>query len=867
MTENPQATERTRTSLELLYSISRELTSELDLRELLQRILRLTLAQVEAFSGSIIVLDEQGLLTNGAVAYNGEVLDGAPEQLHAAFKRGLAGWVFENRESAFVPSTFNDERWLKKLGDRIDDAPRSAISVPLIVRDRVVGVLTMVHPEAEHFNQDQLILLQAIADQAGIAVENARLFAAEQERRRFASTLQEIARTINSTLDPAYVFSLILEQLERLIDYDSSSIFLIEDDKLVIVAARGFQDDQAILGVTLSMNSDLLCCQALRTLQVVVSEDVQKGGGWLQTDELVEAEKIHGWIGAPLIVQDQAVGVLNVDSNKVGAYGPAEAEVVAAFADQAAAAVANAKLFAESQRRVQALAALASTAREVTASLDLDEVLKRILAQTMGSMEAEGASLALLNEETNKLEFRFVSGKAAAEMLGVQLDIGQGIAGWVVENNEPLLVPDVQGDPRFYPRVDEKTGFETRVIAAAPISIQSKTIGVIEAINPRWGSVVQEQIDLMMGIAYLAGTAIKSARLFAETQDARQRYASLFEDSSDPILITDLQGVIADANHRAMSFLDVACDTLIGNSVQNLKIPNIDQLLEALTKLEPGQTYVHENLETELKDDNLPIEVHVKRIDIGQEVFLQWILRDISERIELDKLRSDLTSMIFHDLRAPLGNIISSLEVMRATAPAGDDTFHSVLSIAQRSSRRASRLVESLLDIDRLEAGRAVLDKTTGSIGVLITEAVEEVHPTAEAKGHLVRFEIPPGLPEVEVDADMLHRVLINLLENAIKYTPTDGKITISARKEDEQVLIEVSDSGMGIPVSDQQRIFEKYARIRRGSRSKGIGLGLAFCRLAVEAHGGRIWVESDQGQGSSFFFTLPLQVASQDSQ
>jgi signal transduction histidine kinase len=121
-------------------------------------------------------------------------------------------------------------------------------------------------------------------------------------------------------------------------------------------------------------------------------------------------------------------------------------------------------------------------------------------------------------------------------------------------------------------------------------------------------------------------------------------------------------------------------------------------------------------------------------------------------------------------------------------------------------------------------------------------------------------------LPEVEADMDMIHRVLINLLENAIKYTPADGRITISARKEEEHVLIEVSDSGPGIATSDQQRIFEKYARIRRGSRSKGIGLGLAFCRLAVEAHGGKIWVESEPGQGSSFLFTLPLRVESQES-
>jgi signal transduction histidine kinase len=188
-----------------------------------------------------------------------------------------------------------------------------------------------------------------------------------------------------------------------------------------------------------------------------------------------------------------------------------------------------------------------------------------------------------------------------------------------------------------------------------------------------------------------------------------------------------------------------------------------------------------------------------------------------------------------------------------------DEAFQSVLSIAQRSSRRASRLIESLLDLDRLEAGDAVIEKQKTSISDLIKEAVEEVRPIAEAKEHTLEVKIKPKLPEADIDFDLVLRVLTNLLENAIKYTRTAGKIRISAKKEKEQIVVSVKDSGSGIPLADQKRIFEKYARIHREGRPKGRGLGLAFCRLAVEAHAGKIWVESSEGEGSTFHFSLPL--------
>jgi PAS domain S-box-containing protein len=690
MTSELPAIERAKASLELLYSISRELTAELDMHELLQRVMKLTLKEVTALSGSIIVLDENEELKEGAVIYDGEVLDYPVENLSTTFKEGLAGWVFREGRAAFVTNTLEDERWIQQTDDSFEDAVRSAISVPLIARNRVVGVLTMVHPGEEHFSEEDLSLLQTIADQAGIAVSNAQLFG-------------------------------------------------------------------------------------------------------------------------------------------------------------------------ESQRRVQALGALVFTARAVAGSMNFEEVLDLILSQTTSSLAAEAASVALIDAETEELVFQFASGKVAGELVGIRLKKGEGIAGWVVEHNEPLVVTDVSEDPRFYEKVDEQVGFETRVIAAAPIPGRHGTIGVLEAINPTWGDADQEQIELLTGIAFLAGSAISRSQLFDEIQSARQRYTGLYEESIDPILITDLSGAIIETNLRAQTFLGLSPEEMLGQSVYELNLPDVERMPEEISHLEPGQTISYENHPDLDEDDVLPIEVHVKRMDIGGQPILQWILRDVSERLELDKLRSDLTSMIFHDLRAPLSNIISSLEVLHTYVTDGDDAFRSVLSIAQRSSRRASRLVESLLDLDRLEAGKAVLEKSPAAIAGIIAEAVEEVHPMAEARGHLIQFDITADLPEVEMDGDMIFRVLINIIENAIKYTRSGGQITIAAHKKDGEIVVSVQDSGLGISPYEQQRIFEKYARIKSDKRPKGLGLGLAFCRLAVEEHKGRIWVESEEGKGSTFYFTLPV--------
>ena len=222
-------------------------------------------------------------------------------------------------------------------------------------------------------------------------------------------------------------------------------------------------------------------------------------------------------------------------------------------------------------------------------------------------------------------------------------------------------------------------------------------------------------------------------------------------------------------------------------------------------------------------------------------------------------MREDLTSMIYHDLRSPLGNIVSSLDVLYSMVPDDDkETVLSILKIAENSTDRIQRLVSSLLDVNRLESGQPVADQKVVDPLPLIKNAVRDVDPVAKGRRQTFVLELPEELPSIWVDEDMARRVLINLMENASKFTQTDETLEVGARHEENWVHMWVKDNGRGIPPAEQDRIFDKFTRLRGTSKTGGLGIGLAFCRLAVQGHGGKIWVESEQDKGATFHFTFP---------
>jgi signal transduction histidine kinase len=214
--------------------------------------------------------------------------------------------------------------------------------------------------------------------------------------------------------------------------------------------------------------------------------------------------------------------------------------------------------------------------------------------------------------------------------------------------------------------------------------------------------------------------------------------------------------------------------------------------------------------------------------------------------------------MIYHDLRSPLANIVSSIEMLTMMVDQ-DPSVLSMLQIATHSTGRVQRLVNSLLDISRLESGQRIIEQKAILASTIIAEALRDTEPSISGRHQTLTTSLPDVPPLLWVDVDMIHRVLINLLENASKFTPTEGRLAMGGTMDGQWFKMWVSDNGPGILPSDRERIFEKFTRVQGKDKVSGLGIGLSFCRLAVQAHGGRIWVESEPGKGTTFWFTLPV--------
>lgn len=503
--------------------------------------------------------------------------------------------------------------------------------------------------------------------------------------------------------------------------------------------------------------------------------------------------------------------------------------------------------------------------REVTADLDLRTLLHRVLFLSMKNVGAISGSIIVLDEDGQPGESALLIMGETRKHTAMQLRVTyeQGMAGWVARHRKSVLIPDTTKDERWLPRPEDLNSVSAAKSAvSAPILARDQLVGVITLVHPQPGFFQPDHVALTEAIADWAGTAILHAQLFERLTAVNRRYRELFEDSIDPILITDGRGTILEVNRQAQKTTSISDVELRDVNIADLEVVDTDRLGAEFSSLSNGETVSYEARLHNRQGVDMPVQVYARAINTGPEerVNIQWILRDLTERRELDRLREDLTAMIYHDLRSPLSNIVSSLDMLSMLlSKVPDDNVQTMLDIARRSTDRIQRLTASLLDVHRLELGQAIGRRIAVQIGEVTADAVAVIQPAAAARSQAICSSVDQDLPPVMGDPDMIRRVLINLLDNAIRFTPDMGSIQIKVGLHDDEVVTSVSDSGPGIPAVYQDRIFEKFNRFGAKDTHRGLGLGLAFCRLAVTAHGGRIWLESEPECGATFKFTLPV--------
>jgi PAS domain S-box-containing protein len=512
---------------------------------------------------------------------------------------------------------------------------------------------------------------------------------------------------------------------------------------------------------------------------------------------------------------------------------------------------------------LSSLEILLSVSRELATSLDLHTVLERVLSLSTANMGAENASLIVLDSKGNPIDAAILADGTVlpTTVEGMQDVIQSGLAGWVIRNHKLALVNDTTQDERWLPHPPPgQTAPIGKSALCIPVIAHDRLVGVLTIVQSSTNFFNEEQVALQKAITEIAGIAIYNAELYQDVESAHQRYYGLFEESIDPIFVTDMQGKILEANEQASHFTGFDHISLLKMNITDLHNPVLEKTGFLFERIPADGAVTYEASLQKGLEETIPIEVHVSQIIIAKNVNLQWIFKDIQEQKKVDQLRDDLSAMLYHDLRSPLANIISSLDIMGGMLPLNEsDSLRSVFEVAKRSSERMQRMIDGLLDINRLESGQQIANKQLVSVNDIISEAVEGIQPAAHNKEIVILPELPAESLKITIDADMIRRVLINLIENAIKFSPNGSTIRVGTQEKDKNVEIWVDDEGSGIPENTKEMIFEKFIRLKQNSPTKGLGLGLAFCKLAVRAHGGKIWVENIPQGGSRFIFTVPL--------
>lgn len=441
----------------------------------------------------------------------------------------------------------------------------------------------------------------------------------------------------------------------------------------------------------------------------------------------------------------------------------------------------------------------------------------------------------------------------------IQHVIEHGLTGWVLKHREPVLIPDISLDDRWVPLPDKPSRGSS---IATPLIRGDRVVGMLMMTHKNPRVLDEEMFDLIVSISDQAAIALSNAALLTEIQQAEMRYEILFDGSTIPILVTSVDGVITDVNQTAAEFLFYERDALVGKRYEELhQLDGGVEMSKLLKRLNDGERVSFEARAHRRDDEAVPVEVYAKSLESTGLDVIQWAERDLSEALQLEYLRNDLISMVYHDLRGPLTNIVLSFGTLQSDMDRlGPEHVRTLVTAGRRSANYMQLLIESLLSLQRLEQDQQLADIEEGPVDAIIQEATEQIKPRLEDAGHALTLDIAPDLPPVRVDRSMIGRVILNLLENASKYMPTAGNITVSAKADGDALQVSVSDTGPGIAPEDQERIFDKFTRIRRSKGPTGLGLGLAFCKLAIEAHGGWLWVESEVGEGATFSFTLPIE-------
>jgi len=496
----------------------------------------------------------------------------------------------------------------------------------------------------------------------------------------------------------------------------------------------------------------------------------------------------------------------------------------------------------ELHHRVSVLETLGEIGRSVTASLDLDEVLTKVVEAAVRITEAEEGSILLLDEDSDELYIRAALNFQEEFVRTFRMPVEDSLAGEVIRSGRP-----VQIDEETPKKI--KTAYFVRSLIYVPLRIEDRVRGVLGVDNRKsTQTFTQDQVALLSALADYAAIAIENASLYRGTEIEKNKLRTILTRIKD--------GVIVVGQDRRIQLINRTARATFGLGNRSVESQLVEETFDHPALLELlkdwGRTYPYRS-EITLENGQV-LNAQLTAIpDVGIVVTIQ----DITQYKELDRIKSEFVNTVSHDLRSPLTSILGYIYLIEQAGSVNDQQSEYIQRVIL-SVQGITDLITDLLDLGRIESG---LDarKEMIPLHTIVLLSVEGLKNQLDAKAQKVTLDIPDELPKVLGNPTQLRQMMDNLINNAHKYTPKGGRIHVSAQNATDQVIFQVTDNGPGIPHSDQPYVFDKFFRATNIDDMPGTGLGLAIVKSIVENHQGRVWVDSIPGEGSTFSVVLPV--------
>jgi two-component system NtrC family sensor kinase len=496
------------------------------------------------------------------------------------------------------------------------------------------------------------------------------------------------------------------------------------------------------------------------------------------------------------------------------------------------------------QRQVDEMEALTRLGRQITSSLSLDSVLAAIVDAAVELTGAEEGSLLLIDEATGELYMRAARNFQEDFVRTFRLPVTDSLAGSVIRSGEAILFDE--NTPQKI-----KTSYLVQSLLYVPLQLHGHVFGILGVDNRHSRlPLTQRHVKLLNTLAGYAVIALENARLYGDVSAERYKLETILTNIQDGVIVVDQDQRLGLVNKAARQIFNTGSEDNLKDTPFR-EVFQQPELLDLLAVPEDSPTN-----RTELSPD----ENHVFSVQITpiQGVGRVFTLYDITNLKKLDRIKTEFVHTVSHDLRSPLTAILGYVELIGRAGPV-TDLQRDFIRRVQISVQNITHLVDDLLDLGRIESGFD-LRKENVRLDQLIHFSADGLKKEMAAKGHHLQVTISPEIPPILANPVQMRQMFDHLLDNAIKYTVPGGTVSVTGLMEQNQIILQISDTGIGIPSMDLPYIFDKFYRASNASSEMaGTGLGLAIVKSIVENHGGRIWVDSTIGKGTIFTLVLPL--------